>query len=79
MLNLVIAVLVNNFIDNAQQQGLLKTQNFVDVLRMVVTMRVRADVCEFFMCVQSCIHGKGLHVLHAPPPVFACTPSSKSS
>jgi hypothetical protein len=41
LLILVGAVLVNNFIDNAQQQGLLKTQNFVDVLKMIVTLRVR--------------------------------------
>ncbi|GIM16367.1 hypothetical protein Vretimale_19029, partial [Volvox reticuliferus] len=40
MLNLVIAVVVDNFIDNAQMEGLLKTTNFVDVLKMVITLRV---------------------------------------
>eukprot|EP00198_Chlamydomonas_reinhardtii_P003576 XP_001692912.1 voltage-gated Ca2+ channel, alpha subunit [Chlamydomonas reinhardtii] len=40
MLNLVIAVVLDNFIDNAQLEGFLKTSNFVDLLRMVITLRV---------------------------------------
>lgn len=39
-LNLVIAVVLDNFIDNAQLEGFLKTSNFVDLLRMVITLRV---------------------------------------
>lgn len=40
MLNLVIAVIIDNFIESAQSEGLLKTNNFVDLLRLVITLKV---------------------------------------
>ncbi|GIL75522.1 hypothetical protein Vretifemale_5294 [Volvox reticuliferus] len=40
MLNLVIAVILDNFISNAQSEGLLKTSNFTDLMKMVIALRV---------------------------------------
>ncbi|GLI61880.1 hypothetical protein VaNZ11_004391 [Volvox africanus] len=40
MLNLVIAVILDNFISNAQNEGLLKTSNFTDLMKMVIALRV---------------------------------------
>ena len=43
MLNVVIAVLLHNFIITAQEEGLLKKRPFIDLLQMVVSLKVRAS------------------------------------
>ncbi|KAL6754112.1 Ion transport protein-domain-containing protein [Haematococcus lacustris] len=40
MLNLVIAVIMDNFVGEAQSEGLLKSNNFVDLLKTVITLKV---------------------------------------
>lgn len=40
MMNLVIAVILDNFIESAQTEGLLKSNNFVDLLKMVIVLKV---------------------------------------
>jgi len=40
LLNLIIAVIIDNFVSSAQSEGLLKTNTFVDLLRTIITLRV---------------------------------------